>query len=79
MFFIVIFIPPLYFVLRKKWGAFIVNLILMIIAGITLPIFFIGFIFWFLAIGHAAWHYRQEQLERHAELVAKKMKEGQNQ
>ncbi len=76
MFFVVIFIPPLYLAIKGKWGAFVINLILMILAGVTMPIFFIGFIFWFLAIGHAAWHYRQEQMEKHAELIAKRMKEA---
>ena len=76
MFFIIILCPPLYLAIRKKWGAFIVNLILMILAGITIFFFFIGIIFWMLAVGHAAWHYRQEQLEKHAELVAKKMKDA---
>ena len=75
MFFVVLFIPPLYLAIKNKWGAFVVNLILMILAAITMPMFFIGFLFWFLAIGHAAWHYRQEQMEKHAELIAQKMKQ----
>jgi hypothetical protein len=75
MFFVVLFIPPLYLAIKNKWGAFVVNLILMILAAVTMPLFLVGFIFWFLAIGHAAWHYRQEQMEKHAELIAQKMKQ----
>jgi len=78
MYFIIIFIPPLYFLIRKKWGGFIINLILMILAGITIPLFFIGFVFWILAVGHAGWHYRRELIEKHAELIATKIKETQN-
>jgi len=75
MYFVIIFIPPLYFAIRKKWGGFIVNLILMILAAVTMPLAFIGFIFWIFAIGHATFHYRRELMEKHAELIAAKMKE----
>jgi len=75
MFFIIIICPPLYLAIRQKWGAFVINLILMILAGFTILIGGIGLIFWVFAVGHAAWHYRQEQMEKHANLIAKKMRE----
>lgn len=76
MYFIIIFIPPLYFLIRGKWGGFILNSILYVLAWITIFIFFIGVIFWILAVGHATWHYRRELMEKHAELIAKKIKEA---
>ena len=50
----------------------------MVLAGVTIFFFFIGFVFWILAIGHASWHYRRELIEKHAELIAAKIKETEN-
>ena len=81
MYLIVIFIPPLYFVIRKKWGAFILNAILYFIAWLTI-FFGVGIIFWVLSAGHAGWHLRKELMEENAEMIAtkiaKKMKESKN-
>ena len=76
MYLIIIFISPLYFLIRKKWGGFILNSILYLLACATL-IFGIGLIFWVLAVGHAGWHLRKEDMVEQAELVAKKMAEQQ--
>jgi len=76
MYLIIIFISPLYFLIRKKWGAFILNSILYLLACATL-LFGIGFIFWILAVGHAGWHLRKEGMVEQAELIAKKMVEQQ--
>ncbi len=73
MYLTVIFIPPLYFIVRKKWGAFMLNLILYILAWSTVFIFGIGVIFWILAVGHAAWHLRKEIMQEHAQMIAKEM------
>lgn len=78
MYLIVIFISPLYFLLRKKWGGFILNSILYTLALIglvTIIFFWAGIIFWGLAVGHAGWTIRQEMMEKHADLVATKMAE----
>ena len=78
MYLTVIFIPPLYFAARKKWGAFILNGILYSLAWLglmTIMFFWLGIPFWALAVGHAGWHLRQEFAEQHAEMVASKMAE----
>lgn len=78
MYLIVIFISPLYFLLRQKWGGFILNLILYTLAVIglvTIIFFWLGIIFWGLAVGHAGWSIRQEMMEKHADMVASKMSE----
>jgi uncharacterized membrane protein len=73
MYLTVIFIPPLYFILRKRWGAFVLNLILYILAWATVFFFGIGFIFWALAVGHAGWHLRKELMREHAKIIAEEM------
>lgn len=75
MYFVIIFISPLYFLLRKKWGGFILNSILYLLAIATIFLFGIGIVFWCLAVGHAFWHLRKEAMVEQAELIAKKMAE----
>ncbi|HEX9830335.1 MAG TPA: hypothetical protein VGA94_01485 [Thermodesulfobacteriota bacterium] len=78
MYLTIIFISPLYFLIRQKWGGFILNVILYLFAWLglmTVVFFWIGIPFWILAVGHAGWHLRQELMEKHAELVATKMAE----
>lgn len=73
-----IFISPVYFISRKKWGGFVLNSILYGIACLCV-ISIVGIVaapfFWLLAVGHASFAFKREQLERHADLVATKMAE----
>ena len=74
----IIFIPPVYFLTRKKWGGFILNSVLYGIACacvLTFVFAFIGVFFWALAVGHASFTYRKEASANHAELIATKMAE----
>lgn len=74
----IVFLPPVYFLSRKKWGGFCLNAFLY---GMALPciISIVGImgapVFWVLAVGHAGFNYRREQTEHHANLVASKMAE----
>ena len=78
MYLILIFIPPLYFIVRKKWGGFIINsvpygiacLCILSIAGIIAAPFF-----WIFSVGHACFAYRREMMAEHANLIASKMAE----
>ncbi|MBI1175810.1 hypothetical protein GC207_00060 [bacterium] len=76
MYFCILFVSPLYFVLRRKWGAFFVNATLYGLAVIFL-ISIVGAViaplFWTLAVGHASWHLRKELAHEQAELLATKM------
>jgi hypothetical protein len=75
----IIFIPPLYFLTRKKWGAFIINSVFYGIACalvLTLALIFVAPIFWLIAVCHASYYWRQEKLVQHAELLANKMAEN---
>lgn len=74
----IIFIPPLYFLARKKWGGFILNSILYGIACacvLTFVFALIGVFFWMLAVGHASFAYRRELASVQADLIATKMAE----
>lgn len=76
MYFAILFIPPVYFMARGKWGAFTVNSIFYGIAWlllITLIGAAISPLFWLMSVGHAGWYFRQEMLEKHADMIASKM------
>lgn len=77
-----IFIPPVYFISRKKWGGFCLNAILYGIACLCV-ISIVGIVaapfFWLLAVGHASFTFKREQLDRHADRVATKLAEKINQ
>jgi hypothetical protein len=78
MYLTVIFISPLYFLVRKKWGGFILNSIIYGIAVflvVTVVFSWLGAFFWILGVGHAGWHIRQENMEKHADMIATKMAE----
>ena len=67
-----IFVPPLYFLLKKRWGAFLINAVLFGI-GVATALFIIGIPFWLASIFHAALDLRKEFVEHHAQMVADKM------
>jgi hypothetical protein len=78
----VIFVSPLYFLVRGKIGGFILNAILYFLAiccVVSLIFAWVGVIFWLLAVGHASWHLRREFMLEHAEMIAVKMAEVQGQ
>lgn len=65
MLFLIIFLSPVYFAIQNKWGAFTVNLVLYVLAWLTIWIFGLGMFFWAFGVAHAMWHYRkQEQVEQ---------------
>jgi hypothetical protein len=68
----IVFLPPLYFLLRGRWGAFIINAFLCFMALVTL-FFGVGMFFWIAAIFHAGWAYRSEVMEQQAERIAGKV------
>ena len=78
MFLCIIFVPPAYFLARKKWGGFVLNSILYGIACLC-ALSIVGImaapVFWLLAVGHASFTYRREMVSNHAELLATKMAE----
>lgn len=78
MYLCIIFIPPVYFIARRKWPGFILNSILYGIACIcllTIVLAIFGVLFWALAVGHAGFTYQKELLSVHADLIATKLAE----
>lgn len=70
-----IFISPLYFAVRGKWGGFAINLVLYVAAWFTLVIFGLGILFWALGVGHAFWELRKEMIAEHADVTARRLAE----
>jgi hypothetical protein len=78
MYLAIIFISPVYFLARGKWGGFILNSILYglgLICAISIIGLIVAPLFWALAVGHAGWHLRKEVMEEHARMIATKMAE----
>lgn len=78
MYLAIIFIPPVYFLSRNKWGGFFLNSALYGLAWlcvITIVGIVIAPLFWALAVGHAGFSYRKELMAVHADLIATKMAE----
>jgi hypothetical protein len=78
MYLCIIFVSPLYFMARGKWGGFALNSILYGLAclcALSLIGLVIAPFFWMLAVGHAGWNLRQELMVQQADLIATKMAE----
>lgn len=76
LYLIAFFLPPLYFLLRRKWLGFVINLVMFLIA---IPLFFVfglGIVFWMIAVVHAMWHVRRELVDEHATAIAQRMAEA---
>ncbi|MEX1258151.1 MAG: hypothetical protein WEG36_11090 [Gemmatimonadota bacterium] len=74
----IMFVSPLYFVMRKSWGAFVLNSLIYgtaVILLVSLVGAFIAPFFWAVAVGHAGWHLRKEVMAEHAEMIATKIAE----
>ena len=74
----VIFIPPLYFFTRKKWGHFIINSFFYgcaCLCVIAFALIFLAPIFWGIAFVHAAWSYKSEMRNKQVEHLATRMAE----
>ena len=80
MYLIIIFVSPLYFLIKGKIGGLILNAILYCVAVVflvTIVFSWVGFPFWLLAVGHAAWHYRRDLMMEHAEMIVTKVTDAQ--
>jgi hypothetical protein len=74
----VLFIPPLYFLARKKWLGFLINSVFYGMACglvLTLALIFVAPLFWLIAVFHASYYWRREKRIQDAELLATKMAE----
>ena len=78
MYLCIIFIPPVYFMARNKWGGFFLNAALYGLACLcvlTIVGIMVAPLFWALAVGHAGFTYRKELMAVQVDLIATKMAE----
>lgn len=73
-------VPPLYFLLERKWLATFGNGALYLLAWFTVWFMGIGVLFWLFAAAHAMWHLRKtrqsEMIQEHAEAIGREIREG---
>jgi hypothetical protein len=75
---VAIFIPPLYFLIKKKWLAFIGSIIAFffaVIFAVMMILLPISFILWGLCSIVAVWDLRKRVMHEHAEVLATKIAE----
>lgn len=76
MYLVAFFVSPLYFLIRKKWGGFVVNSIfygLACLLALSIAFILAAPLFWIVAVMHAFWHVRKETFNEQAEILATKM------
>lgn len=75
---VAVFIPPLYFLIKKKWFAFCVSsflLFLSVIFAIMIVLLPVSIILWILCAIVAVWDVRKRLMHEHAEMLSTKIAE----
>jgi membrane protein implicated in regulation of membrane protease activity len=75
---VAVLIPPLYFLLKKKWLALVASVFLFFIAlicAMTGILIFVSVILWALCSVVAVWDLRKRLVHENAEILATKMAE----
>jgi len=78
MMLLAVLLPPLYFLLNKKTGMFLVTgamFVAAIFLALTVVLLPVSLILWVIAIIAAVRHNRRKELVAHAEMLATKMAE----
>ena len=78
MILLAVLLPPLYFLLNKKTGMFLVTgamFVAAIFLALTVVLLPVSLILWVIAIIAAVRHNRRKELVAHAEMLATKMAE----
>jgi hypothetical protein len=73
-----ILLPPLYFLLKKKWAAFVISSFLFVLSlffAMTVVLIPVSLILWGLCAVVAVWNLRKSLMHEHAEVLATKMAE----
>jgi len=71
MWFLVIFCPPLYFFLRGRWFAGIINFCVCAVAFALIPILPVAILIGAIAVGHAAIDYGRRERTKFAKEQAR--------
>ena len=75
---IAIFIPPLYFLIKKRWLGFFVSSCLLVLSfflAMTVVMLPVALILWALCGVCAVWNLRKQVMHEHAEILATKIAE----
>lgn len=75
---VAIFIPPLYFLIKKRWLGFIVSCCLLVLSfflAMTVIMLPVALILWALCSAVAVWNLRKQFVHESAEVLATKMAE----
>ena len=73
---VAVFIPPLYFLMKKKWVAFVVSSLLLVLSlflAMTVVLIPVSLILWGLCAVLAIWDLRKALMHEHATIIAEKM------
>lgn len=82
MYLVAVFVPPLYFLIKKKWLAFIVTTFLFFLSlmfFIMVVLAPIGLILWGASAVCAVWDLRKVLMHEHATIIAEKIAEAMRQ
>lgn len=75
---VAIFVPPLYFLIEKRWLGFCVSSFLLVVSfflACTIIMIPGALILWALCSVSAVWNLRKQVMHEHADVVATKMAE----
>ena len=73
---IALFVPPLYFAMKKRWVGFIVTSLLLFLSMIFLITVVLApgaFFLWFCCAICAVWHLRKEVVREHSRIFAEEL------
>ncbi len=71
-----IFVPPLYFLIKKRWVACLIHSVLYLVALVytmTIILAIVGIPLWFISATCAVWDLRKQLMEEQATVMARKM------
>ena len=75
---VAVFIPPLYFLMKKKWLGFIVSSLLLVLSlflAMTVVFIPVSLLLWGLCTVVAVFDLRKQLMQEHATVIAEKMAE----
>ena len=76
---VAVFIPPLYFLLNKRWFAFVAHSVVSLVAIVlcmTVVLALLGVPLYCVSSACAVWHLRRRLMDEHATMIASRMAEA---
>jgi len=71
---VAIFMPPLYFLIKRKWGGFLLSSLICLL-GLGTLILGVGFVFYAAASIHAVYDLKKDTATKQIDLIAQKTAE----